>query len=637
MRIKIIFLIVVTVFSSKSYSQTEIDSLLTRLRSSSGINKVDVLNRISDALRLINSEISRDYALQASILSDSLNYTKGKGYADQNLVFTAYLSGDFKTAIENNEHALRVADELNDIRLKKRVCEVLALIYEETAAFDKSLEYFQLSYDLNNILDNPVGMGLALMGAARVYETITLDQLSLKSNLGSLIIFENLGNEIGIAKSLIAVAKNYFLLERQDSSFYYFKKAEDLIHNLNSKELLLELYLEKNHVYSEHSIDSSLFYIGRAIDLAKDLGQLYLKRDLLLQASELHSNRGEYQLAYDFYQLYSHLNDSLLNLQESINPGRLKLTLSDAIYTEQLEVLDRYANMKNLESGRNNLLVFGFGGIVVCLSAVMIWLVFRYNNQRKSKEKMDILYNEITTLSEEITKKEETIRIIKGNIKNQVRNTQDKDAESDQEIEIVTEFNKEITQTDFNDNAFKKFISVHWQELKEVRDKLQCDPEFPDLQNISREKWGHLNLDTLLGRLIQLNDKTIKGRINIHYRPDPAVNLYCHKESVLLMIHCMFRNAIESIEDKGDIFIDFYVDEKKITIRFMDTGKGIKEDDRLKIFNPLFSTKKTGGHPGLGLTVSREVIRIHEAVVKVKSIPGKGTEFSLEFYYPLRG
>ena len=56
-----------------------------------------------------------------------------------------------------------------------------------------------------------------------------------------------------------------------------------------------------------------------------------------------------------------------------------------------------------------------------------------------------------------------------------------------------------------------------------------------------------------------------------------------------------------------------------------DTGQGIAQEDRDRIFNPFFTTK-TGG-TGLGLSIVYRIIEDHQGTITVDSAPGKGTQF----------
>jgi hypothetical protein len=457
--------------------------------------------------------------------------------------------------------------------------------------------------------------------------------LSLQNNQKSFEIFSGLKNDAGMAKSSIAIAKNYFNLENYDSMSNYYSYAEELIRMQGSKDLLLELYIDKYQLYSGSYTDSSIYYIQKAITLSGELGRAYLKRDLLLKASELYTQRGEYQLAYDLHQSYIHFNDSLTENRGKIGAGKLELSLKDEIYSEQEEVFSELELFNNKERDQYRTMVYAFGFIILFVSGILVVLILRYSSQRKAVSKLKGLYKEIETLSSEISRKQEIIVDLRG---------KDLNYESGKGINVTNEmmlpssgkkYNREMTKTEFIEEAIHQFISEQWASLVEVRDKLRYKKEQLNLENILTDDWEYVNLDRLSQSLLDSNKRNYDGKINFHINKNANLNVFCHKEFMLLLIHLLLQNAIEAIINEGDIYLDYYADKEKVVYRIIDTGYGIPLEDKSQVFTPFFSTKKNGNHYGLGLSVCLEIIKRHKAAIILKSKPGLATEFDLEFYY----
>jgi signal transduction histidine kinase len=66
-----------------------------------------------------------------------------------------------------------------------------------------------------------------------------------------------------------------------------------------------------------------------------------------------------------------------------------------------------------------------------------------------------------------------------------------------------------------------------------------------------------------------------------------------------------------------------------ILIEVNDTGCGIPQENIGRIFTPFFTTKKMGKGTGLGLAISYGIVKMHKGEIKVKSIPGEGTGFTI--------
>jgi PAS domain S-box-containing protein len=87
-------------------------------------------------------------------------------------------------------------------------------------------------------------------------------------------------------------------------------------------------------------------------------------------------------------------------------------------------------------------------------------------------------------------------------------------------------------------------------------------------------------------------------------------------------------NAIQAMGEKGGR-LDIRASDKGkfVEVEFIDTGGGIPDQIKEKIFDPLFTTKAKG--VGLGLSVCKTIMERHEGDIKVKSQAGKGTTFTI--------
>jgi len=96
----------------------------------------------------------------------------------------------------------------------------------------------------------------------------------------------------------------------------------------------------------------------------------------------------------------------------------------------------------------------------------------------------------------------------------------------------------------------------------------------------------------------------------------------------------LLLNAVHAVEENGKVTAQSSVDSlhNKIQVEISDNGCGIAADDIKKIFEPFYSTKAKG--TGLGLAVSYGIVKNHQGDIRVFSVPGEITRFTVEL--PIR-
>jgi signal transduction histidine kinase len=130
----------------------------------------------------------------------------------------------------------------------------------------------------------------------------------------------------------------------------------------------------------------------------------------------------------------------------------------------------------------------------------------------------------------------------------------------------------------------------------------------------------------------QSSNESTKGRIKIEFDPpeDPItvpIDAAQIEDAVLNLI----LNAIDAIDRNGEVTVQVgqteMGSESEAIVRVSDNGRGISEDDLVKVFNPFFTTR--AGGTGLGLPAVRRIVRAHGGRVEVQSSLGQGATFTI--------
>jgi two-component system, NtrC family, nitrogen regulation sensor histidine kinase NtrY len=158
--------------------------------------------------------------------------------------------------------------------------------------------------------------------------------------------------------------------------------------------------------------------------------------------------------------------------------------------------------------------------------------------------------------------------------------------------------------------------------------------EFRSLTHIPIPKLAEVPTKPLLEELALLHKKELADHgivISVSVEPENSC-VMMDKPMIEQVLINLIKNAIQAFDERNDkkIMLSAYQTENaKPIISVKDNGTGIEPEALEKIFIPFFSTKKTGS--GIGLSLSKQIMRQHGGSITVKSSLGEGTEFLLRF------
>jgi signal transduction histidine kinase len=153
-----------------------------------------------------------------------------------------------------------------------------------------------------------------------------------------------------------------------------------------------------------------------------------------------------------------------------------------------------------------------------------------------------------------------------------------------------------------------------------------------ELKNFSRkdgvEKQPIL-LSTCLDRALTITHNELKYVATVLKEYDSAPTVFCHPGQINQVFVNLLVNAGQALTAPGKITVKIRHDENFVYGSVSDTGDGISEDVRARIFDMFFTTKEEGKGTGLGLSISKEIIKNHGGDITVESEVGKGTTFTV--------
>ncbi len=146
---------------------------------------------------------------------------------------------------------------------------------------------------------------------------------------------------------------------------------------------------------------------------------------------------------------------------------------------------------------------------------------------------------------------------------------------------------------------------------------------------------GEVRLHTVISETLEL--LRVKGHAHpelvIEERYDYRPLVRCDADRTRQVFWNLFTNAFQAMPSGGTLTVttervsDPEAEPDALQITVADTGEGISEEVRERIFDPFFS-RRSGG-TGLGLAISRQIIQDHGGRIEVRSEPGRGTTFTI--------
>ena len=178
----------------------------------------------------------------------------------------------------------------------------------------------------------------------------------------------------------------------------------------------------------------------------------------------------------------------------------------------------------------------------------------------------------------------------------------------------------------------------HIKDVQEIIDQtLRCKKIVSELLEFSRKSAGKISSFSLENFLTKCLDLLIhKAQFhNIEVVTDiekDMPNLVGDMSQLQQVFTNLLVNAADAMDGKGSLTISvkFEPDRETFVIKVSDTGPGIPQNLRDKIFDIFFTTKPVGKGTGLGLSISQNIIKIHGGNISFECPPDGGTTFIVE-------
>jgi two-component system, NtrC family, nitrogen regulation sensor histidine kinase NtrY len=350
--------------------------------------------------------------------------------------------------------------------------------------------------------------------------------------------------------------------------------------------------------------------------------------------AKLQEDQAEKEANYQYFRsVFQHLSIGLITFDEVGKVQIVNTAAKRMMSIQQLNNIDEVEKINkelhhainNLRTGGSELIKIAHPDGIMQLSVYVIELVLRdtkfklvslQNIQSELEEKeMEAWQNLVMVLTHEIMNSIAPISSLASTVKGDIEHKLDENnVVYAQDLE---DYLMAITTIEKRSQGLINFVS-----------------DFRSLAHVPTPKFQTIQLKTLFAQLeTLLQNQFENNQIQFRTQVEPEeLILFGDQHLIEQVLINLIQNAIHAVEDAilKTIFLEAFIDEAgKIIIEVSDSGKGIEEEALSKIFIPFFTTKKKGS--GIGLSLSKQIMRRHKGNIQVRSKLGKGTVFKLIF------
>jgi len=406
--------------------QRQIDSLKVLARvDKEDTFKVQHLNKLAGLYSdLGDMKKALDCGINASLISERLNYHSGLARAYANVANTYYLQADYANALYYYSHALdftqnksaaasiitnmgliydaqgklpdalanffkalKLAEEANDKKLIAMCTGNIgdAYLYQENYA--QSLVYFQKSFALYQEIGSKSGETYNLECIGNVYFKKRDYPKALDYYTRALKISEELNDTRSMSSALGNIGRVYAADSNYKQAMNYFNSVLKQSEKMGNEAEVAKYVYNIGQVYlDEKKYKSAEQYISKSVKLADSIDFKNVENEGNQKLSELYAKTGQWQKAYESYRKYTASNDSLFNAEKSKQIGKIEAKNDyDKQLLQQQTKAEIQTALSDAANNKQRIIIILIAAVAISIALIAL-LIFRlWRTTRKEK------------------------------------------------------------------------------------------------------------------------------------------------------------------------------------------------------------------------------------------------------------
>ncbi len=529
--------------------------------------------------------------------------------------------GNYEEAIRYNLRSLKIDEETGNQRGVLASHNSLGTVHYYLENYDKSMEHYQKMLDICLALgDQQLNVSYALNNIAGIHYKRKELEKAVEYYERSLEIEKEYGNKVGIAikyDNLGAVYQDMGDLVRAED--YYVKalalneETKNFEGVSSNKYKLAELYARENNY------PKAITWYLQALPGATESGRLELQKNIQEGLAKTYKAIGNYRMAYESYEAFMQLKDSLLNEESSRQIASLEARYENEKKEREIKLLNQERELNEIRlaeqeamvqqrSMQRNLLVGGILSVLI----VSLLLLRNYQLRLKAREKINQKNKEFEAMRSSffagISHEFRTPLTLISAPVNELQQKYGADRDTNWTLQLIKR----------NANRLLRLINQLLDLSKLEAGKLRLQ--------VSKDDVVHWI------RLVAASFESLAVNRDIGFStqiPEKPFSMFFDREKLEQIVVNLLSNAFKFTPVHGNVALRVIHEGDQLIIEVKNDGDPIPEEERAKIFDRFYQVNDKGRRAegsGIGLALVKEFCELHHGQVYV-TIKGAWTVF----------
>jgi signal transduction histidine kinase/DNA-binding response OmpR family regulator len=600
-----------------------LDSLLAKLElhKSQDTSRVTLLTLAAERYRVSDPALTKKYAEEALHLAQELKFTKGMGDAYNGLSMYYWSQTDYTNTIDFSMLALKEYERSQYQEGISWCLGTIGISYAQAKKIEKSIQYQSQALELNRKIKNKEGIARNLNNLGFSYELNKEYKKALKYYQEALDIRKSIGRKEETILPIANVGGIYTVLGNYDTAKSCFLQSLAIAVEFDNKNMMA--YVNQNLgdlAFRTGSYKNAKEYLNSALQIAKEIGDKRRMEEVYELSKKIEESRGNFEGAFHYQELLQAVRDTLYSIEHATQLARFESIFETEKKQQTINLLKQENKVKSLT--RTTLLV---GLTFFSITAIAIFYL-----QRQKSRKSEELIKKQAELNQKLLEADQLKSRLFANISHEFRTPL---------TLILSPVEEKLLAEDLSQKE-----KISFQTIRRSANRLL--ELVNQVLELSKLESGFMKLKPLPGNLYNFIMPVLSAFDSmadvgqVQYTKEvriPESPLQFDGDKLEKILTNLLSNAFKFSPKGSRVDIKVVATEKEknieLTIEVKNPGSAIAPDTLDKIFEPFFQgdNTPTRGIPGtgLGLSLVKELVKLHEGDIHVASTADEGTVFTV--------